>query len=666
MNNPLTILRIAIASPLRNSFDYLPPQDWDGKALKPWVRIKVPFGHRTTVGILLEVGSATQIDKGKLKPVIEILDKEPLLPSTLMQLNFWASDYYHHSIGEVMLNTLPKLLQDGKRAELKDAKHNLAKTEKTQPIQLNKDQQQAVDTINNNKGFKVFLLDGVTGSGKTEVYLQVIAEIINAGKQALVLVPEIGLTPQTVARFQNRFDVDIAVMHSRLTPRERLNAWLMAKQGTAKIIIGTRSAIFVPLANPGIIILDEEHDLSFRQQSGLRYSARDLATVRGKLENTPIILGSATPSLESLRNAKSKRYTRLQLPERAGIAIHPTYNLIDMRNQKLIEGLSEKLIQKIENHLQQHGQILIFINRRGYSPTLLCHNCGLVIECNRCDARMTLHQKPHYLHCHHCGATKPIPKICPECNNDQLVPLGLGTERVEETLKDIVPDATLLRIDRDTVRSRDDMHKMLEKIHNNQCQILIGTQMLAKGHHFPNVTMVAILNADNGLLSSDFRAEEYTAQLMMQVAGRAGRAEKPGEVYIQTYNPHHPLLLQLINFGYHSFAMENLIERQKANLPPFSYFALFRAEDKNASKALEFLEQLKDKTNTLVKTNIKLLGPIPAPMQRKAGYYRAQLLISSKNRNSLHDLLEPLVQYIETLKTTTLRWSLDIDPMDMF
>jgi primosomal protein N' (replication factor Y) len=665
MSNSQTILRIAIASPLRNSFDYLPPQGWDGKALPPGIRIKVPFGHRNTVGVLLEIDNETEVDQEKLKPVIEILDQKPLLPPALMQLNFWASDYYHHSIGEVILNNLPKLLQEGKAAELREPKINLPKQDETQSIQLNQDQQHAVNIINDNNGFKVFLLDGVTGSGKTEVYLQVIAEILNADKQALVLVPEIGLTPQTVARFQNRFKVNIAVMHSRLTPKERLNAWLMAKKNIAKIIIGTRSAIFVPLAKPGIIILDEEHDLSFRQQSGLRYSARDLATVRGKLENIPIILGSATPSLESLRNAKSKRYIRLQLLERAGSAIHPSYNLIDMRNQKLVEGLSEKLIQKIENHLQQNGQILIFINRRGYSPTLLCQSCGLVIECNRCDARMTLHQKPHYLHCHHCGATKPIPKICPECNSDQLVPLGFGTERVEEALKNLFPDASLLRIDRDTVRTRDAMHKMLEEIHNNQCQILIGTQILAKGHHFPNVTMVAILNADNGLLSSDFRAEEYTAQLIMQVSGRAGRAEKPGEVYIQTYNPHHPLLLQLINFGYHSFAMENLLERQKANLPPFAYFALFRAEARNASKALEFLQQLKNKTAT-IQSNIKLLGPIPAPMQRKAGYYRAQLLISSKNRNSLHDLLDFLAHHIETLKPSSLRWSLDIDPMDMF
>ncbi len=667
MRTQLTILRVVICFPLRHSFDYLPPQDWNGGILKPGVRVKVPFAQRTTVGILLELSSEPRIDVGKLKHIIEILDDKPLLSEKLIKLNIWASDYYHYPIGEVMLNNLPKLLREGKAAELRKASIDMPPSAEVPSVQLNKKQQEAVSSIDINDGFKVFLLDGVTGSGKTEVYLRVIERVINDGKQALVLVPEISLTPQTVARFQSRFSTHIAVLHSRLTNRERLNAWLMAKQNLAPIVIGTRSAIFVPLSKLGIIILDEEHDLSFEQQSGLRYSARNVAIIRGKLENVPVILGSATPSLESLYNAQCKRYTKLRLPERAGVAIHPSFHVIDMRSQKLVEGVATKLIQEMKRHLQQGGQILLFLNRRGYSPTLLCHNCGFVVQCSRCDVPMTLHRKPHYLHCHHCGATKPVYKTCPECSSDQLIPLGLGTERVEEAIKDIFPKAALLRVDRDTASRKDSMHIMLNNIRDNKCQILIGTQMLAKGHHFPNVTMVVILNVDSGLLSSDFRAQEHIAQLIIQVAGRAGRAEKPGEVCIQTHNPNHPLLLKLINHSYYDFAIENLVERRNANLPPFIYFALIRAEAKAKATALQFLEQLRDKTKKLVTTSVKLLGPIPAPMQRKAGYYRAQLLMNSKNRSALHSLLDLLVQQAETLKLSRqVRWSLDVDPVDMF
>jgi primosomal protein N' (replication factor Y) len=668
MKRELAILHVVICFPLRHSFDYLPPRDWNGEILKPGVRIKVPFAQRTTVGMLLELGSKPRIDITKLKHAIEILDNEPLLSEQLIKLNIWASNYYHYPIGEVMLNNLPKLLRKGKEAKLRKASVDIPTSAEISCIRLNKEQQHAVDVINIGSGFNVFLLDGITDSGKTEVYLRVIEKIINKGQQALVLVPEISLTPQTVTRFWNRFSAHvIAVLHSGLTDRERLNAWLMAKQNLASIIIGTRSAIFVPLPKLGIIILDEEHDLSFEQQSGLRYSARNVAVIRGKLENVPVILGSATPSLESLYNAQRKRYTRLQLPERVGIAIHPSFHVIDMRSQKLVEGIAAKLIQEIKHHLQREGQILLFLNRRGYSPTLLCHNCGFVVGCSRCDVPMTLHQKPHYLHCHHCGATKPVYEKCPKCSSDQLIPLGLGTERVEEAIKDIFPEASLLRIDRDTASRRGSMDKMLSEVRDNKCQILIGTQMLAKGHHFPNVTMVAILNVDNGLLSSDFRAPEHIAQLIIQVAGRAGRAEKSGEVYIQTHNPNHPLLLKLINHGYYDFAVENLIERRNANLPPFTYFALIRAEAKTKTTALNFLEQLRDKIKKSVTTKVKLLGPIPAPMQRKAGYYRAQLLINSKSRSALHVFLDLLVQQVETLKLNRkVRWSLDVDPMDMF
>lgn len=663
MSNSLTILCIAVPSPLRHSFDYLPPKDWDGKPLSPGIRLKVPFGKREIIGILLSTTTKSQIDPNKLKPAIAILDEIPLLSEKLMQLNIWISNYYHHPIGEVILNSFPQLLRRGKYLSSISVVPTQRRANDYSPLQLNIKQQQAIAQISQSQGFNTFLLDGVTGSGKTEVYLQVIENIIQE-KQALILVPEIGLTPQTIARFQERFAVPIAILHSKLTPKERLNNWLMAKAGIAKIIIGTRSAIFTPIKTLGIIIIDEEHDLSFKQQSGLRYSARDIAVMRGKLENVPVVLGSATPSLESLYNVDKKNYQRLHLPERAGNAIHPDFHLIDMRNQKFTAGLSEQLIQKIQQHLTQAGQVLLFLNRRGYAPVLLCHNCGWTAECSRCDAKMTLHQKPKYLHCHHCGTTKPVSTVCPSCNSKQIISMGLGTERVEETLTNIFPDTPLIRIDRDTTRRKGSMQKMLTDIQNNNCQILIGTQMLAKGHHFPNITMSAIINADSGLLSSDFRAQEHMAQLIIQVAGRAGRAEKPGEVYIQTYNPHHPLLLTLIEQGYHAFTIQNLTERKNAALPPYNYFALIRAEAKNTTAALQFLEQLKQ-TTTL--TNIQLLGPIPAPMQRKAGFYRAQLLLSSKSRNNLRQSLNALTQYIETSKAARkVRWSLDVDPLDMF
>lgn len=666
------ILKIAIPSPLRSSFDYLPPKEQNIIELKPGMRVRVPFGNRKLVGILLETTDKSQIDSSQLKHAIEILDKKPILPKEIIKLNNWASEYYHHSIGEIMLNSLPTALRKGKSAQPVEAKPYFRPANNHSPLpgnpllQLNNAQQQAVDSINAGQGFNTFLLYGITGSGKTEVYLHAIEKIINSGKQALVLIPEIGLTLQTLARFQNKFPVNIAVFHSRLTDRERLQAWMMAKEGLAPIIIGTRSAIFTPLANPGIIVLDEEHDLSFKQQSGFRYSARDLASVRGKLENIPVILGSATPSLESMHNAWNNRYQLLKLPKRAGNATHPNFHIIDMRNQKLTGGLSEKLISEIQKHLERDGQILLFLNRRGYAPTLLCHSCGWVAECNNCDARMTMHYLPNHLHCHHCGSVRPIYTTCPKCNGDQLMPLGMGTERLEETLKDIFPTAVLTRIDRDSTSKKGSMQKMLNDIHNNNFQILIGTQMLAKGHHFPNVSMSVILNADNGLLSSDFRAGEHIAQLIMQVAGRAGRAEKTGEVYIQTYNPHHRLLLTLIQKGYLQFAKENLKERQLAGLPPFTYFALLKAESKNQTAAMQFLNEIKAKPVNAKAGNIKLLGPIPAHMQRKANFYRAQLLVSSKNRKSLHNFLELLIQTIDKHKPAAkIRWFIDIDPVEV-
>jgi primosomal protein N' (replication factor Y) (superfamily II helicase) len=664
-----TILQIAIPSPLRQIFDYLAPTNCEHDKLQVGTRILVPFGTRKVIGLLVGTTNQTTISESKLKTALAILDEEPIIPDSIMELTRWVSEYYHHPLGDVLANALPALLRNVKKASLIDQipttnEPNLAK--QSNKILLNSYQKQAVTKVlANSDGFKTFLLQGVTGSGKTEVYLQVIDELLKQGKQALILVPEINLTPQTIARFAERFAVPIATFHSRITDKQRLISWKMAKEGVAKIIIGTRSAIFTPLKNPGIIILDEEHDMSFKQQSGLRYSARNVAIVRGKIENIPIILGSATPSLESLHNVKRKRYELLLLPERAGKAIPPSFDVIDMRNQKLRDGIAESLLQKIEHHLEQKNQILLFLNRRGYAPVLLCHKCGWSVQCKNCDARMTYHQKENHLHCHYCGIIKRVPTKCPDCGADNLLALGTGTERIESSLKKIFPEASVIRIDRDSTRKKGAIEKILTDVQQNNYQILVGTQMLAKGHHFPNVTLVAILNIDSGLFSADFRAHEQTAQLIIQVAGRAGREEKLGEVYLQTHNPQHSLLLQLLNKGYTYFAQEHLRERALSELPPFSYLAIFRAESKNQDAALDFLRQLRE-ADVAKSDAVKVFGPVPSAMIKKAGNFRAQLLLQSNSRNILHKKIDEILSIIDTIKLNhNVKWHIDVDPMEL-
>lgn len=662
------ILRIAVPSPLRFALDYLPPPNCDLSQLTPGSRVLVPFRNQELIGLLTEVRKQSDLPSAKLKPALAILDKNPLLPKSIVDLLIWTSEYYHHPIGDVVVNALPSLLRE--KPSIEALEHppiditTIPQIATELSVTLNHHQQQCITTIRQNlSSFNPILLDGVTGSGKTEVYLRIIAEIIQADKQALVLVPEINLTPQTIARFEKRFSVPIAVFHSRRNHKERLMAWLMAQNGTAPIVIGTRSAIFTPLKNPGIIILDEEHDLSFKQEAGLRYSARDLSIVRSQIENIPVILGSATPSLETFYNAKRKRYLNLELPVRAGNAIHPSFHLVDMRNQKLKNGLADSLLQAMQQHLDNNGQIITFINRRGYAPVLLCHSCGWTANCKHCDARLTLHQKQQQLHCHHCGIIMRIPTQCPKCQATNLIPLGAGTERIEATLQTQFPDAKLVRIDRDTTRRKGSIQKILKAIGQNQYHILIGTQMLAKGHHFPEVTMVVILDVDHSLFSSDFRANEHLAQLIIQVSGRAGRTEKPGEVYIQTHNPHHPLLLSLINEGYHHFVENSLTERKTAHLPPFSYLALLRAESKHEGAALKFLTQLRTHNFHELTNQVQILGPVPTLMERKAGVFRAQLLLQSQSREKLHQMIENMLKYIEALKPKShLKWQLDIDP----
>jgi len=519
-------------------------------------------------------------------------------------------------------------------------------------------------------GFVPFVLDGVTGSGKTEVYIRLIECVIAAGRQALVLVPEIGLTPQLRDRLAQRLPGPHAVLHSALLETERERAWHSAAAGRATLVLGTRSACFVPLPRLGLIVVDEEHDASLKQQEGFRYSARDLAVRRAQQAGCPVVLGSATPSLETLYNARAGRYRRLHLSERAGGARAPAIALLDIRGLPMSAGLSPALRDQVETQTGAGNQVLLFLNRRGYAPVLTCHDCGWVGACPHCDARLTLHLRLRRLWCHHCGWFQATPGTCPDCRGTDLRGLGLGTERLEEELRAAFPAVTLARIDRDSTRRKGELDRLLAASRSGEIQILLGTQMLAKGHDFPGVTLVGILDLDHSLYAADFRAPERTAQLIVQVAGRAGRAQRPGRVVLQTRHPEHPLLRSLITGGYPGFAELALAEREAAQLPPFAHLALLRADAPDAAVPMDFLRQGRALALTLqgelVGTRVAVSSPVPAPMERRAGRYRAQLLLEGPDRPGLQRFLASWVGRLWTLpRTRGLRWSLDVDPQDM-
>ena len=534
------------------------------------------------------------------------------------------------------------------------------------PKLLNGDQQVAVDAVQKCEGkFQPFLLDGVTGSGKTEVYLALVEQALAADRQVLILAPEIGLTPQLLQRFQDRITSPIALMHSGLSDLEREQAWTAACRGEAGVIIGTRSAVFTPIPRLGLVIVDEEHDLSFKQQEGFRYSARDMALVRARRCECPVVLGSATPSLESLRNAQADKYKHLMLLERAGDANPPKLDILDIRSARLEAGISPVLFRMVDEELKRGNQALLFLNRRGYSPLLSCYDCGWIAECRRCDSRMTYHMGKNLLWCHHCGSQRPVDRRCPECGQSRINPLGQGTERLEEVLAQRFPDSGVVRIDRDSTRNKGSLQKLLGEIHQGKHQLLLGTQMLAKGHHFPDVTLVGILDVDHGLFGADFRSAERMAQLITQVSGRAGRAEKPGRVVVQTRHPDHPLINTLVRDGYGAFAIEALQERQSAFLPPYSYQALVRAEANSDNLPRSFLEAAIEQ-GRLINNSVEFWGPVPAPMERRAGHYRAHLLLQSNSRKELHALLADWLPKMRSLKLARrVRWSLDVDPQEM-
>ena len=528
---------------------------------------------------------------------------------------------------------------------------------------LNKQQALVFSQLLFQEGFNVWLLEGVTGSGKTEIYLQYIEEVLKKGKQVLVLVPEIGLTPQTVRRFQARFNVEIDVLHSNLNDTQRLNVWERARTGQSAIVIGTRSALFTQFSDLGLIILDEEHDGSFKQQDGWRYHARDLGIVLAQKLNIPILLGSATPSLESVNNVQNGKYHHLVLSKRAGNATALRQFVIDLKHQRIQNGLSEPLLRRMQEHLEKGNQVLLFLNRRGFAPVLLCHECGWIDECHHCEKPYTYHQHQRVLRCHHCGAQKTVPIQCGHCGSTHLVTTGLGTEQLEETLKTCFPQYNIARIDRDSTARKGKLESYLEDIQQGKSQILIGTQMLAKGHHFPNVTLVALVNVDNALFSLDFRAEERLAQLYVQVAGRSGRAEKQGEVVLQTHYPDHPLLTTLLEKGYQAFAEETLKLRHNMGLPPFSFQALFKAQCRHSEEAENALSQLASFFYEQNIEGLQVLGPIPAPFSKKAGQYRWQLLLQHASRKQLQAALSRYSP--ELIKSSQVRLILDVDPLDL-
>lgn len=531
---------------------------------------------------------------------------------------------------------------------------------------LNAEQREAVAAVRAGDGYSAFVLDGVTGSGKTEVYLHLIKDVLERGQQALVLVPEIGLTPQLLTRFRKRLGVEPALLHSGLSDLQRLDAWRRARSGDAMLVVGTRSAVFTPLLRPGLIVVDEEHDQSFKQQEGLRYSARDLAIARAKHQGIPIVLGSATPTLEMLQHCREELYTHLSLPSRAGLAKPPRLRLVDLNRAPPADGLSDVLATAIEQHVAVGGQALLYLNRRGFAPTLICPGCGHVAECERCDSRLTVHAREQQLRCHHCGANRSLDALCSECGSD-VRPLGAGTERLEHALRERFPKRTIMRIDSDSTQRKGAMDEALTAATLGEAEILVGTQMLSKGHHFPNLTLVGVVNADQGLFGTDFRSDERMAQSIVQVAGRAGREQRQGDVLIQTAFPEHPFWQTLIDGGYPGVSESILLERATTHWPPFSRLALIRSTAHRRADAHAFLDLARQLVLGFGNEHVRVLGPVDAVMARKAGRYRVQLLLQSADRRALHSVLKRVRPSLESERSARkVRWSVDVDPIELF
>ncbi len=723
----MKIARIALDVPLPRLFDYACPPELD---VATGSRVIVPFGKRRLVGVVVEMSDQSEVDAGRIKPVECVLADAPPLPPDWLDLMRFLSGYYQRPLGETVIAALPPRIRSlkplpradrtlwratpgadplklraGRRRRLLEtliargpldedalldadaAARSAERTalralaaagaiETTQAVSgtgfepghaLTETQGVALARIlRDGTGFGTFLLHGVTGSGKTEIYFHLVADALARGRQALVLVPEIGLTPQLEARFRGAFpDTVVSVLHSGLEETARTSGWLRAASGEAGLVLGTRLAVLAPLPRLGLVIVDEEHDSSFKQQEGLRYSGRDAAVFRARQADAPVVLGTATPSLESYANALAGRYALVELPERASPGAQlPVVRALDLRNEPAEHGLAATLVNAIEARLARGEQSLVFINRRGYAPVLACGACGWTAGCTRCSARLVFHATDRRLRCHHCGLEAPLPRACPSCGNVDLSPMGRGTQRVEEALAGRFPAARLVRIDRDTAR-RKSLSDTLEEIRSGGADILVGTQLIAKGHDFPKLTLVGVLNADSALVSTDYRAGERLFATLMQVAGRAGRRETRGEVLIQTRYPGHPLYTALARHDYAGFAKTQLAEREAAGFPPFLFEAALRAESRELAEAMAFLRAAAQLVEA--PDGVRVYDPVPHVIVRRANMERAQLLVQSAARPPLQGFLrawsEALFEYAP-LHARNVRWHLDVDPIE--
>lgn len=734
-------LRVAVFSPLRSFFDYLPAASAPSTPITPGCRVKVPLGRSERLGVLVsDIGETedhtTAAPTRELKPLLAVLDATPVIDPSLMALALWAIQYYHCPPGEVFEALLPAELRRGEsprqtrepawqlssagsaalagserlgprqrellqRAQtgvitrqglaelpssaartLREAERRgwLALTEDMPShltplvndarfLPLNAGQAEACTSIRSGLGaFGVHLLHGVTGSGKTEIYLHLARDVINGGGQVLVLVPEIGLTEQTVQRFSERFGVAVGLVHSELSERARALVWQRCREGEIRVLLGTRSAVWMPLPRLQLVVVDEEHDPSFKQQEGFRYSARDVAVMRARRLNIPVVLGSATPSLESLANCERGKYAYLPLAQRAGGASLPGIRVLDIRGMTLTSGISDPLRRAILERAARGEQSLLFLNRRGFAPVVLCHACGWIAGCPRCDARLVLHLEQDRLRCHHCGFERRRDAVFPDhpCGRlEAYAGVGVGTEQLEGALEGLFPGLRTLRIDRDAMRHKGDLERAFARIRQREVDLLIGTQMIAKGHDFAHVTLVGIVDGDSGLLARDFRAEERFMQTILQVAGRAGRGEQPGEVLIQSHHPEHPVFTFLRNADYRGFATRALAERVEAEMPPHTALAMLRAEAPTREPPQEFLRQLAERLRRELPPSVFIGGPVPALMERKVGRYRANLLLSCIDRGVLAAALERALAAIRELPLARrVRWHLDVDAQE--
>lgn len=662
------IVNILLDVPLNQSFSYSSEEN-----IVVGSRVLVEFRKNQVVGFVwqnnVDIKSLT-FDIKKLKPIIKVFDE--VLDNKIIKLVKFIANYYHYPIGQTLFTCIPSLLRKPQTYTLKLEDNKLLKLKApkvVQKIHLNNEQQSVIAAIKQHlEAFYPAVLYGITGSGKTEVYLELIESVLLKGKQVLVLVPEINLTPQLLSRFKRRFsNVKMQILTSSSSGLSRLKGYYNAQNGEAQIIIGTRLAVFTPFKNLGIIIVDEEHDQSFKQYDGLRYSARDVAVLRASSMKIPVILGSATPSLETIYNIKLKKYELYKLTNRAvETARLPQIKLLDLKTYPPNEGITDIALENIKKCLDNKELSLVFINRRGFCPVITCYECNWISTCNNCSVNMVYHSSTKELKCHHCGISKKIPRTCPNCNNPYLQAIGQGTQKVEEILNQKFPQARISRIDQDTTKGKASWEKLYNKIYNNEVDILVGTQMMAKGHDFHNLTLVVGLNLDSGLYSYDFRSTELLFTQLMQVSGRAGRGDKEGLVLLQTNFPKNELYQYLINHDFAGFANYLMLQRKSLNVPPYSNYVLLRASSSKIKSAMDFLLEVENLANKIKTNDINIFSPVPAIIQKLKKKERAQILIQSNDRNKLHIFLDKLIVEVNNIKNKNMViWHLDVDPLEL-